>query len=273
MNIQIIKPENEKLKKYINYYYILKQTNETKKITYLTFPNPYSIVSVLESADLRYAPNQMSVTHAPDAPLTSDLTLSYKKSILISYAGKVKEVSICFKPLGINAFIENSVKHNSEKVPFFPYDDYQQKMTEVLSAEKESEVLHLLETYLLSKLSDFDHPFLFKFVEDVSSNLSVPLAELATKYLVSQKTLIKHTQKYLARTPSHFKKSVRFHQALLKYLGADKKILSLTDISNMACFFDQAHMIKDFKSLTGYSPHRFFKLLSSQKGNLNWIFL
>jgi AraC-like DNA-binding protein len=272
VDIQVFKPKNEILRKHINNYYIFQQEDK-KEISYLTFPNPYSIVSVLNNVELKHFPNAIVAEFNSNKSLISDLTLSYRKPILIRYKGIIKEISICFKPLGLNAFIEQSKEPISEKTPFFPYVDYKEKMGKIINVTNTDEIILELESYLLSKLSNFEHPFLHQFINDVEINARTSIGELSNKYGVSQKTLIKHTKSHLGRTPSEFIKVVRFHKAMKEYFKNEKSTLSLTQVGYAVSFFDQAHMIKDFKSLTGFTPRKFFKNLNPTKGELNWIFL
>ena len=184
MNLELFKPTSDILKQYINNYYILRK-DDNKKTTYLTFPNPNSIVSVLDKAELCHSPNVMDVKYNPEAPLVSDVTLSYKNPILIRYNGLVKEVSICFKPLGLNAFMSNSTEIANEKRPFFPYGDYKESMQEIIRLTDSHYLIEELERYLLSKLKPFDHPFLPQFVDDINNTTDTSLRELAKKYGVS----------------------------------------------------------------------------------------
>ncbi len=272
MNIQVFKPQNEILKDYVFSYYLLNNDNN-KETTYLTFPKPYSIVSVNKNAKVSYLPNTMVIESDGNGSLTSDLTLSYKKPILIKYKGSVKEITIYFKPLALYAFIEHPGESISENDSFLPYPDYKEKMSEIIDLTSTDEIILQLESYLLSKLSKFKHPFLHQFIDDVTINSRTSIGELSKEYGISQKTLIKHTKSYLDRTPSEFIKVVRFHKALKEYYKTEKGTLSLIEIGYMASFFDQAHMIKDFKTLTGFTPRAFFKNLNHTKGELNWIFL
>jgi AraC-like DNA-binding protein len=48
----------------------------------------------------------------------------------------------------------------------------------------------------------------------------------------------------------------------------------LTTIAYAANYFDQAHMTKEFKSITGKSPKDFFKNLTTmEQGQINWSFV
>ncbi len=272
MNVQVFKPKNELLKAHIKNYYVLQQA-DNNEIAYLTFPNPYSIVTILTNVKLKHSPNKMVAEYNDKQSLISDLTISYNKPIMINYKGRIKEISICFKPLGLNAFTNNSVVDVPEKLYFFPYPDYKERMSEIINLSNSDEIISLLESYLLSKFSKFEHPFLYQFIKDVSVESRNSIKELSDKYGISQKTLIQHTKTHLGRTPSEFIRVVRFHNALDNYFKDNKRAFSMTEISYMVSFFDQAHMIKDFKKFTGFTPKTFFNNLNPTEGELNWIFI
>jgi transcriptional regulator GlxA family with amidase domain len=94
-----------------------------------------------------------------------------------------------------------------------------------------------------------------------------------SKYGISRTTINKHFDLHLCTTPSQFKKVFRFRNAMRRHrlkISAE----SLADISCDAEYFDQSHMIKDFKSLTSYAPKTFFSKISAlEDGQINWLFL
>ena len=273
MKIQIFKPQNDKLKRHIDKFYILEQEASNETVSYLSFPNPYSIISSFEKVRLKRSPNRMHFDYNPNGPLISDLTLSYKKPILISYKGTIKEISICFNPLGIHSFFSDIQKQSPYITSYVPYPEFEQEMAEVLHCSDANKLISQLECFLLTKLSNFTHPFLFEFVDDISNSSDFSISYLANKYEVSKKTLIKHSKKYLNRTPSEFKKVIRFRKAINEHLFSENEFKSLTEISNTVSFFDQAHMIKDFKAMTGYAPRSFFNRIESSYGKFIWIYL
>ena len=78
---------------------------------------------------------------------------------------------------------------------------------------------------------------------------------------------------HLCKSPSDFKKIHRFREAL-KSKKDKKNSPTLTALSYDMLFYDQSHLIKDFKSLTGLPPKNFFKNLTSHDdGKINWLFL
>lgn len=273
MEISVYKPSKPSLSSFIKYFYILRQSASDAEFTYLTFPNTNSMLTITNRVDVRHSPNRVEISPTNDEGLISDLTMAYNKPLLINYTGKVKEITICFKPLGIHSFDANLKNALEPEVAYCPYADYKQCMGEILKLEDNDKMIAGMEAYLLSKKVAFTHPFLCDFVGDVDENPTTSLDSLSTKYGISQKTLIKHSKLFFHRTPSEYKRIVRFHNAMSKYMSSEKKSGALTDISYTAQFFDQAHMIKDFRALTGYTPTDFFKNLNPVKGEFNWMFL
>ena len=54
--------------------------------------------------------------------------------------------------------------------------------------------------------------------------------------------------------------------------GSNEKT-SLTELSHFIDFFDQSHMIENFKSLTKLTPRTFFENLTTmENSNVHWIF-
>ena len=279
MNIQLYKPRNLILQNFIEYFYILTKGAEEEAITYLTFPNIYSMVSINQNALIKTRGNKVTVDYCADNILVSGLAVRYKQPLLIEYTGAANEITICFKPLGLNAFlklpIRNYAKNDTLENDFLPFADFLHEMKSIILMQNDDEKIAAMEAYWISKLKGVSHPFLYQALNDMflPNNKEMTIAEIALKNKISQKTLIKHFEQHIGKTPSDFRKIVRFRNAL-KQKAQDNTEDKLTDITYISRYFDQSHMIKDFKALTGYSPKAFFKKLSSiYDGKINWIFL
>ena len=157
---------------------------------------------------------------------------------------------------------------------FVPFDDFLEKMNFIMLMHRDDEKIAAMEAYWISKLRGVSHPFLYQALNDMllPNNKEMTIAEIAKKSSVTQKTLIRHFERHLCKTPSDFRKIVRFRNAM-KQKSLEGTADNLTDISYISSYFDQSHMIKDFKALTGYAPKEFFKKLSSSyDGKISWIF-
>lgn len=242
-------------------------------IEYFTFPNNYSIVSIIEDTEILYSENKGTIKEKKGNALNSDLICHYKKPIKLSYEGNINEITFYFKPLGLNAFLEKSLCHytNTFFANFIPYNDYKEIFSTILKENNLDKKIELIENYWLSKLIGFNHPFLNELIVDLKNDCSI--AELATKYKTSRQNINKHFESNLCKSPSDFKKIQRFREALKSQMNSKNKN-NLTSLSYDMLFYDQSHLIKDFKSLTGLTPKNFFKNISSQEnGEVNWLFV
>jgi len=278
MNIRLYKPHSIILQNFIEYFYVLTKEADEEAITYLTFPNIYSMVSINHNAIIRTTGNKVTVEYKGDSILESRLAVRYLQPLLIEYAGAANEISICFKPLALNAFLDYPVNHyaKSENIldVFIPFDDFLETMKAIMLLQQEEEKIAAMESYWISKLRGVSHPFLYQALNDMlrPNNKEMTIAAIARKHRITQKTLIKHFEQHIGKKPSDFRKIVRFRNAM-KQKSLESREYDLTDITYISHYFDQSHMIKDFKALTGFTPKEFFKKLSStHDGKINWIF-
>ncbi len=278
MNIQLYRPQNILLQNYIEYLYILTRHAEEQPTTYLTFPNIYSMVSISRNAVITAEGNKVTVDFSLESDLVCGLAVRYIQPLLIEYTGAANEISICFKPMGLNAFLEHPLsyyaKNESLENKFHPFIDFLPEMNAIMQIENDDRKIAAMEAYWIGKLKGVSHPFMYQTINDMllPNDREMTIAEIAQKNGISQKTLIKHFEKHIGKTPSDFRKIVRFRNAL-KQKGMDDKEVKLTDITYISRYFDQSHMIKDFKALTGYAPKEFFKkMCPTHDGKISWIY-
>ena len=273
MEIKFFKPKSIILQKYIEGYYFLTKKSDEQTVEYLTFPNNYSIISVYENIEVTYSENHVIVKGKKNDEFGSDLICHYKKPIKLKYEGNITELTFYFKPLGLNAFLEKSLCNytNAFFSKSIPSDDYKTVMQTILREENLQVKIDLIEEYWLSKLIGFQHHFLNELIIDIQDEYSIN--DLAAKYKTSRQNLSKHFETHLCKSPSDFKKIQRFREAL-KSQTASRSKNNLTSLSYEMLFYDQSHLIKDFKSLTGLSPKKFFgNLTSHDNGKINWLFI
>ncbi len=273
MEIKFFKPKNEILQKYIEGYYFLTNSKADLPVEYFTFPNNYSIISIVENAEILYLENQGIIKEKSGVSLNSDLICHYKKPIKLSYEGNINEITFYFKPLGLNAFLDKAICNYTSNFfsSFIPFNDYEETFCSILKETQLEKKCEMIENYWLSKLIGFQHPFLKDLLIDIQKDYSIN--ELAIKYNTSRQNINKQFESNLCKSPSDFKKIQRFREALKSQMTSKAKN-SLTSLSYDMLFYDQSHLIKDFKSLTGLTPKKFFKNISSQEnGEVNWLFV
>ncbi|RAJ08800.1 AraC-like DNA-binding protein [Chitinophaga skermanii] len=276
MDIQFFKPLNKTLKRYISGYYFLTESDPAVQTNYLTFPRNESILSVSLHGKLSQVDGKEVYEYDEARGVMSTLICHYYRPLHIECRGRINEATIYFKPLGLNAFLEHDLADYTGPhfTTFEPYPGYLQAMEEVLQEKDVHRKIELLERYWLSKLKSFYHPFLGKMVDDLSSSdEQVSVAWLVEKYKMSRKTINKHFDIHIGKSPSEFRKIHRFREALGKRLQG-KQHERLTHLSYDLNFFDQSHFIKDFKQLTGKTPKAFFQQISfDPAGEVSWLYL
>ncbi|WP_090023105.1 helix-turn-helix domain-containing protein [Chryseobacterium oleae] len=273
MTLELFKPKNPALAAYMEGYYFLTKEAGDKDMEYLTFPNNYSIISVCEGIEMEFGPNSVIANSTTNGKFISSLICHYKKPIRVSIKGSINEITFYFKPLGLNAFLKKPLKQYTDTFfnSFMPFDDYKTSMISILHEKDFEQRKEMIEEYWLSKFEGFSHPFLGKLADDMVSDPEISLAELSAQYKTSRQTVNKLFDLHLCKSPSDFRKIQRFRETLLSSM--DKKI-SMTELSYDHLFYDQSHLIKDFKSLTDSTPKKLFQNVSFyQDGSVNWFFL
>ncbi|HEX8637821.1 MAG TPA: helix-turn-helix domain-containing protein [Pyrinomonadaceae bacterium] len=277
MEIKFYKPRDLLLQKYIESFYYLKRQPEDKPVIYVAFPGICYFVSINESSQSVMQEEHKKFIHVAGESPVSDFIYNFDKPHFIEYQGATSELNICFKPLGINAFLEDnlSVYSSNYSTPFYPFEDYGQFLADVGSIKNIENKFRATEKYWTSKLKGFAHPFLKQVVEEIKNEdlTSRTIPGIAAANKVSRTTLHKEFSLHLCTTPGQFRKVVRFRRALKKH-SVKSTIENLTDISCLVNYFDQSHMSKDFKALTKHSPKTFFsKTTPLAGGKFNWMFL
>ncbi|THV56353.1 AraC family transcriptional regulator [Chryseobacterium candidae] len=274
MTIKIYRPENPVLKKYIECFYILEQTSEEPSAAYFTFPSIYTIVTASEKTETLVTKNKITTRYCSSNPIETNLVSDFNEPVLVSYEGVINEITTYFKPLGINPFIPNNLRCYSEgSFPdFSPYEDYKETMAAILSIKDPEEKIKALESYWLSKFRPFEDVLLTEVLTEMfhTDNINQSMTKLSYATGRSRTTINKHFDQHICKTPSQFKKIIRFRAAVQSRLD-DKNRAGL---SYSLDYFDQSHMIRDFKKLTGFTPKVFFsKITTLEKGLIKWMFI
>ncbi len=266
MNIRFEKPQNSLLSDYIEGYYFLKNTEEDFSLTYLTFPNNYQIVSILLNSSVQVEKHQINVVSNNAGSFISNFTYNYTTPLQVNYRGAVNELTIYFKPLGLNFFVSDIQKYYAQKenfVNFLPFDDFEVFMTALLNKDDLELCIKELETYLIGKLQKVN----LKLVEKIKNDIiSKNITEIASEQGLSRQYINKLFHSHLGKSPTEFKRIHRFRATL------EQPHLNLTQKGLDALFYDQSHLIKEFHKMTHNSPKVFFHKVDFKTSN-PWLFI
>ena len=79
-----------------------------------------------------------------------------------------------------------------------------------------------------------------------------PIAELAAELSIAARTLLRRFRAATGLTPTQVARICRFRYAALRLIEADRP--GWATVASGSGFADQAHMINEFKDLTGLTP-------------------
>lgn len=120
--------------------------------------------------------------------------------------------------------------------------------------------IRLIEQFLLNRLagkSEYDRDRMFRVIQMINqSNGVIGLEQLASKACLSRRQLDRVFQQWVGLSPKQFLRVVRFQYSL--HVHQRYPADSLTALAYRCGYYDQSHMISDYKDLSGISPGQFF---------------
>ncbi len=264
MKFEPFYPKNLLLKDLIEYYYFQKTDSDNFSTEYYSFPNTLLPLNIHKNVSCNIHGHQVNVTGGRQDGYLMILNSVSDVPLHVHQKGKIDKITIVFKPLGLNHFIEA------------PFNEVVQKPTQIFTQwEKSSNEIFLnnffkepdyrkriliLEDYLLSLYKPFtEHLFLSNIVNTLSDfKKELSIEDIAKQFSLSSRTLNRLFKKHLGITPTEFRKIVRFRHSLKNKLY-NSKFNTLTKIAYESNFYDQSYFIKIYKNLTGQNPKTFFK--------------
>ncbi len=268
MKMEFYRPVNEVLQKYIEGYYFISPDEHNELLHYWTFPNNFFIASVSQNIELEITPHKITIIAAQEENMKANFVSRYIAPIEVNISGNIKELTIYFKPLAINSFVANAqdLFLQESAVDFNPFADFLPRMKALLDEKDRNLQCQGLEAYWLSKLKPTTPGLMELLIADIEAGLKT--TEIAEKYHFSRQYLNRLFSKHVGKSPSEFYRIHRFRKAISK----QKESRNLTDLSYESLFYDQSHLIKDFKQLTNVKPQAFFKKVDTNSENL-WLFI
>ncbi|NJN33613.1 MAG: AraC family transcriptional regulator, partial [Saprospiraceae bacterium] len=129
----------------------------------------------------------------------------------------------------------------------------------ILNAQATSERIHLIETFLLKRLTNKQtiDTIVKSTVETIlNANGQFSVNNLSQLNNINRRQLTRKFSSIIGLSPKQLSKTIRIQATLKKLLTKD--VTSLTDLAYENEYFDQAHFIKDFKEFTGLTPKEFY---------------
>ncbi|MBM9499950.1 helix-turn-helix transcriptional regulator [Leptospira sp. 201903071] len=186
-----------------------------------------------------------------------------KFSYLLKNFGKVWGIK--FKPGAFYQFYKkpiHSIRNRSIPIDSVFSVDVPSLENSILSAKNDEERLETMELILLQNLPKPDQNVLWiqEVIDYILKNPDIhKVDDLANRLRIHKRTLQRQFGRYVGVTPKWVIQRYRLHEAAERLEnGEDVDGIQLAlDLG----YFDQAHFIKDFKTIVGKSPEQYSKLL------------
>lgn len=265
---------NQKLTESIQYY-ILCTSECSENISYQTFPNTNLCLAIYKSNKLTHTKN---INHCKiedySSYFTSKLWGFHKKTFKVSIDAALDQICILFHPGGIRNFtnIPYEILLNSDNVFEMIFgkqgNDFLEQLFETNDIKQR---VFFLERFLAKGFIDINkkHSIHWAIQRILQNNGNVKIETLAKELCINNATLYNNFIRFVGQCPKDFIKTVRFRSALSTL--KNKRIVSLTDISYSANYYDQSHFIKEFLQLTSYTPKEVRNKAVIEQEKLIWI--
>ena len=268
MEMEFYRPLHEDLSKYIEGYYFISPGKNPKPLHYWTFPNNFFIVSVSKDTEIEMQESKLLIKPSSQPNIIANYVARYTAPIEVFFEETIPEITIYFKPLGINRFVDDPqtlFKQRSAE-DFNPFPDFISTMKRLFEVQDRNLQREQLEQYWLSKLNTNELGLMESILSDVEADLKID--DIAQSRNFSRQYLNKIFTKNIGKPAAEYRKIHRFRKTVIK----QRETKNLTELSYDSLFYDQSHLVKDFKQLTRVNPYTFFKKVDTQQGNL-WLFI
>jgi len=278
METIILRPENELLKKYVEYFLFLKKSDHNL-INYTTFPNSNLCLAIYKQNNVTYVndgKNNICSIAMGENRFSSRIYGFHTSPFKVNLQGELDQVCIIFRAAALGAFtgerLDGIGTTNRAVEDFLQFKDGF-LLEQVFDEHDPVLRARLLEKALVEKLNDRIPYRLMEALEHIRlasySGQDTVIELLCKKLGISDTTLYRLFKAHLGQNPQQFLKTVRFRRALPVLLG---KEAPLTQIGLDHNYYDQAHFIKDFRAFAGLAPKKLQGKVSLAQDQLAWIF-
>lgn len=259
------KPASEKISRYISYYYFHKSEDKDYQKNYIFYPNYKHALTVYKDSEVILSDIESIIKPLCETSIQPLYSVNKEKNIKVSIKGVFDKIGVVFNPLGLNHFIQKSLQETltSDIGVFTNFgDEFNSILNQVYSENQIEQKVSLLDGFFEKKLCSFEEPILKKAIgEIIIANGGIKVSELSEKLNINRKTLLRLFYKHTLMSVEEYRKMVMFRQAF-NYFQQNKATTNLTEVALFSMYYDQAHFIKHFKSITKETPNTLLSKVS-----------
>lgn len=181
----------------------------------------------------------------------------------LQYNGQIDMISVVFRPAGVRAFFNLPIiKTNNLRLTAGDLEDKELAALEnsLTSTEEDQLCILLIEQLLLKRLTRLAEHNLKRIDTTIRliNSGQTDVATLADAACLSRKQFNRIFAEYVGTNPKEYSRTIRFQRAL--HILATRPQTNLTTLAYECGYFDQSHLIKEFKVLSGYTPTEYLAI-------------
>ena len=214
------------------------------------------------------------IFYLKDRPRTDDSRKSISDRILVTgqlkdyynmqIGGELSLFSINFHPHGLAMFLDiplNELFEHTVPLRLLVKDRVNKLEDELLNTENDLERITITENFLMDTMHKSETVRNYDRIRHSINKINLSrgildIESLVSDTFLSRKQFERTFSAIIGATPKQFLRVVRFQHAI--YIRSKDPALNLTELAHECGYFDQAHMIHDFKRFSGVTPKKFF---------------
>lgn len=179
-------------------------------------------------------------------------------------SGELLMFSVSFNPLGASMFFNLPMKEFFGCIvpARYLWKEAIDRLEGILAETRDfNQKVRLMEEFLMGRLSlkedVYSHVRMQESIGLINQNKGiVDVDKLASSACWSRKQYERNFQDIIGTSPKQFMRIVRFQHAL--HYKSQHPLATLAQLAYESGFFDQSHMINEFKDLAGVTPRQYF---------------
>ena len=182
----------------------------------------------------------------------------------IRISGTLSLFSIIFQPHGLMVFFDippNELFNRNIPLKYILKHAVGELETALQEAPTFARRIEVAESFLLKRLEKSRKKYEFErircSIELINrSQGAIGIDKLADHLCLSRKQFERIFKEHVGSSPGQFLKTVRFQRAV--HEKSRDRDLNLTELSYLSGYYDQSHMVSEFRKLAGMTPGQYF---------------
>lgn len=254
MKMQHFQCNDPSLRKFFLSYYLLEELNNDRS-NFRVFPSNNSVLSLGWNTLPERINDAFTLQNSPDTCYSLFFD-TITRPFSFEYQGPIYELSILIRP-EYTAFFAERLAHLQRKSKQWS-KGISELQQHIFCTPDHDERQHLIESWLRETLvggcqqTQVELTIVGIAMKLLDKGMSVQ--NIASLIGTSRKTLHKVFRAHTLRTPGNYQQIGRFRSAI--QVRQEDKEESLTGLAYIAGYYDQSHMVRDFRRLSGLTPRQ-----------------